>query len=74
MRGRDTGSDSYLNMTRFILFLWVLLYSSSEDSTTDVSSSSDDTSSYSLTSYTNKHETIASSYLDYADKYSKVET
>ena len=40
----------YLKMTRFILFLCMLLYSSSDVSTILVNSSSEVTSSYSFTS------------------------
>ena len=50
---REMGSTEvlYLKMTRFILFLCMLLYSSSDVSTILVNSSSEVTSSYSFTSW-----------------------
>ena len=46
----------YLKMTRFILFLCMLLYSSSDVSTILVNSSSEVTSSYSFTSWGERRE------------------
>ena len=53
-RGGEEGEKErhyYLNITRFILFLCVLLYSSRAVSTTPVKSLIDVTSSYNFSSY-----------------------